>query len=247
MPRTDSTAIIIPARYKSSRFPGKPLVDLAGKPMIARVAEKCMQAISRDAVFVATDDDRIREACEQHQINVIMTADNHPTGTDRIAEAASKIDADFMINVQGDEPLIQPEDIQRVIDEKRKYPADIINAYCPLSADENPAWNTIPKVVFNEAGDLVYMSRSVIPGLKEGGATPTYHKQVCIYGFTREQLQRYASFGRKSVLESFEDIEILRFLELGINVRMVEVSASSIAVDTPEDVDRVIAAMAANE
>ena len=247
MPRTDSTAIIIPARYKSSRFPGKPLVDLAGKPMIARVAEKCMQAISRDAVFVATDDDRIRQACEQHQINVIMTADNHPTGTDRIAEAASKIDADFMINVQGDEPLIQPEDIQRVIDEKRKYPADIINAYCPLSADENPAWNTIPKVVFNEAGDLVYMSRSVIPGLKEGGATPTYHKQVCIYGFTREQLQRYASFGRKSVLESFEDIEILRFLELGINVRMVEVSASSIAVDTPEDVDRVIAAIAANE
>ena len=177
-------------------------MDLAGKPMIARVAEKCMQAISRDAVFVATDDDRIREACEQHQINVIMTADNHPTGTDRIAEAASKIDADFMINVQGDEPLIQPEDIQRVIDEKRKYPADIINAYCPLSADENPASNTIPKVVFNEAGDLVYMSRSVIPGLKEGGATPTYHKQVCIYGFTREQLQRYASFGRKSVLES---------------------------------------------
>ena len=214
MPRTDSTAIIIPARYKSSRFPGKPLVDLAGKPMIARVAEKCMQAISRDAVFVATDDDRIREACEQHQINVIMTADNHPTGTDRIAEAASKIDADFMINVQGDEPLIQPEDIQRVIDEKRKYPADIINAYCTLSADENPASNTIPKVIFNEAGDLVYMSRSVIPGLKEGGATPTYHKQVCIYGFTREQLQRYASFGRNPFWNLLKTLKFSAFLSL---------------------------------
>jgi len=243
MPLNNSTMIVIPARYKSSRFPGKPLVDLAGKPMIVRVAERCMEVLPRDRVFVATDDESIKQTCDDQNINVIMTSEYHKTGTDRIAEAAQQIETDFIINVQGDEPLIHPSDIEAVIREKQKYPNDIINAYCRISADEDPDSNTLPKVVFDEAENLVYMSRAKIPGFKEGALEPDYFKQVCIYGFTKEQLRLFHQFGRKSNLEAYEDIEILRFIDLKINVRMIEVSNASIAVDTPEDVARVLAVL----
>lgn len=244
MPRNDAPAIIIPARYKSSRFPGKPLVDLHGTPMIVRVAEQCAKAGGQDSVFIATDDDRIADACCQHGFQTIMTSPDHPTGTDRIAEAADQIEAEMIINVQGDEPLIRPEDITAVIEAKRRHPDEVINAYCPISADEDPHSNTLPKVVFNEGGRLLYMSRAAVPGVKDGAPAPTFHKQVCIYGFSRAELEQFRGFGRKSRVEAYEDIEILRFFDLGISVRMIEVSASSIAVDRPEDVDKVLAVLA---
>lgn len=232
--------IIIPARFKSSRFPGKPLTPLLGKPMILWVAELCAKALSKQDVYIATEDQRIVDVVEEAGFNSIMTSDKALTGTDRLAEAATQIEADIYLNVQGDEPLLDPKDILKVLDFKKQYPAEIINGYCPIGVSENPHSVNIPKVIFTEEYRLVYMSRLALPGFKSKENHPaTYYKQVCIYGFSREDLLRYGQFGRKSNLEQSEDIEILRFLEWGTPIRMVETQAGSLAVDTPEDVPAV--------
>ena len=238
------TAVIIPARYKSSRFPGKPLVEILGKPLICRVAEICEKAHPAKDVYVATDDERIRDVAMAAGHNAVMTRDDHPTGTDRLAEVSTKIDADIYINVQGDEPLIEPQDIKDVIDAKKSEPDHIIQAYCKVSVDEDPSSTNIPKIIFSEDGEFVYCSRSLIPGSKDSAqSNKHYFKQVCIYGFNATQLQSFANFGRKSRLEEIEDIEVLRFLELGIPIRMKPVSSSSLAVDVPADVARVESAL----
>lgn len=231
------TVIIIPARFKSSRFPGKPLVPLLGKPMILWVAELCAKALPKQDVYIATEDQRIADVVEEAGFNAIMTSDKALTGTDRLAEAAAKIDADIYLNVQGDEPLLDPQDILNVLAFKKRYPNDVVNGYCPLGAGEDPHSVNIPKVIFTEAHQLVYMSRQALPGFKSKENQPTtYFKQVCIYAFSREDLLKYSQFGRKSTLEQSEDIEILRFLEWGTSIRMIETQPGSLAVDVPEDV-----------
>ncbi len=236
--------VIIPARYKSSRFPGKPLVKLAGKPMIIWVAELSSKAVGAENVYIATDDPRIAQVVEAEGYTAIITSTGAQTGTDRLAEAAQHIDADIYINVQGDEPIIDPADILKVLDTKIKNPDAIINAYCLVSPDENPESVNIPKVITTENNNLVYMSRLALPGFKDKTCAPLrYKKQVCIYAFNKEQLQAFSRFGRKSELEACEDIEILRFLELGILIIMVESSDGSLAVDVPEDVPPVEAAI----
>jgi len=236
--------VIIPARYKSSRFPGKPLVKLAGKPMILWVAELSSKAVGAENVYIATDDPRIAKVVEAEGYTAIITSTGAQTGTDRLAEAAQHIDADIYINVQGDEPIIDPADILKVLDTKIQNPDAIINAYCLVSPDENPESVNIPKVITTENNKLVYMSRQALPGFKDKTCAPLrYKKQVCIYAFNKEQLQAFSRFGRKSELEACEDIEILRFLELGILIIMVESSGGSLAVDVPEDVPPVEAAI----
>ncbi|WP_415754972.1 3-deoxy-manno-octulosonate cytidylyltransferase [Pseudomonas leptonychotis] len=231
------TVIIIPARFKSSRFPGKPLVPLLGKPMILWVAGLCAKALPKQDVYIATEDQRIADAVEAAGFNAIMTSDSALTGTDRLAEAAAKIDADIYLNVQGDEPLLDPQDILKVLAFKKRYPNDVINGYCPLGPTEDPHSVNIPKVIFTEDHQLVYMSRQALPGFKSKESQPvTYFKQVCIYAFSREDLLKYSQFGRKSTLEQSEDIEILRFLEWGTSIRMIETQSGSLAVDIPEDV-----------
>ena len=126
------TVIIIPARFQSSRFPGKPLVPLLGKPMILWVAELCAKALPKQDVYIATEDQRIADVVEEAGFNAIMTSDKALTGTDRLAEAAAKIDADIYLNVQGDEPLLDPQDILNVLAFKKRYPNDVINGYFPL-------------------------------------------------------------------------------------------------------------------
>lgn len=228
---------IIPARYKSSRFPGKPLVNLLGKPMIVRVAELTSRVLGSNNVYVATDDHRIADTVYRYDIRAIMTSDLALTGTDRVWEAAQKIDADTFMNVQGDEPLLFPGDILNILKMKEKYPDDVINGMCPISPHEDPANNNIPKVITTEDKKLIYISRLPIPGFMSKPATPiVYYKQVCIYAFNLEQLRIFGEFGRKSYLEHLEDIEILRFLDLGISVRMVETSGDTHAVDVPADV-----------
>ena len=235
---------IIPARYHSSRFPGKPLVMLNGKPMIIWVAERSSQSLGSDNVFVATDDNRIADCVHDYGFKAVMTSENALTGTDRLWEAAQQIDADIYINVQGDEPLLNPDDILKVIKTKEKFPGEVINCMCQIKPGEDAGNTNIPKVVTTEENRLVYMSRLPIPGSKSLENRPhIFWKQVCIYAFTRAELNAFAAFGRKSYLESFEDIEILRFLELGIPIRMVETSATSHAVDVPEDVPLVEAAL----
>lgn len=238
--------VVIPARYKSTRFPGKPLVDLAGKSMVQRTYEQCIKAVPAELVYVATEDERIVTHCQERGMNVLLTTDNCLTGTDRIAEVALQIDADYYINVQGDEPLFNPEDIHKMIEEIEKGDGTaILNGFCALDNAEQYYSVSVPKVVFRPDGRLLYMSRAAIPGNKKGQFVKGW-RQVCVYAFPKESLKAFASVSEKLPLENEEDIEILRFLELGYEVKMIELSNDSVAVDNPEDVEKVIQKLAAD-
>lgn len=238
--------VVIPARYASSRYPGKPLVHLLGKPMILWVAELSAKAVGESNVYVATEDQRIAEVVKDAGFNAVMTSKNALTGTDRLAEFAENVSADIYVNVQGDEPMVDPADIKRVLDAKSKHLDRVINGFAWVSEDEDPTSVNLPKVITTEDDQLVYMSRAALPAYKDIGNAPRrYKKQVCIYAFTAEELAAFKKFGRKSELEWSEDIEILRFLELGVRVKMIETKPGSLAVDVPEDVARVEAALAA--
>ena len=149
--------VIIPARFKSSRFPGKPLVKLKGKEMILWVAELSAKAVNISNVFVATDDLRISKLVEKNGFNSILTSPDSLTGTDRVAEAVEGLDYEVIVNVQGDEPLVNPVDIRKAIDLKIKFPESIFNSYCAIKKNENPMSRNIPKVIFNEKNDLIYI------------------------------------------------------------------------------------------
>jgi 3-deoxy-manno-octulosonate cytidylyltransferase (CMP-KDO synthetase) len=237
-----SFAIVIPARYQSSRFPGKPLVDILGKPMIQRVWEQCCQAVPENLVYVATDDDKIEKVCENFGAQVIMTSSSCLTGTDRLAEANKSLNCDFIVNVQGDEPLINPSDIQSVINAYILKPEQIVNAMCEIKDESEFRSFTVPKVVVTKSGILMYMSRSPIPISKNNEYKKAF-KQVCIYAFSKSHLSMFSSQSQKTTNEAIEDIEILRFLENDIPVKMIEVSQSSIAVDVPDDLKKVITAI----
>ena len=236
-----SVSIVIPARYKSSRFPGKPIVDIDGTPMIIRVADIASQVVPKENIYIATEDERIAKVVDDYDYKVILTSDNCLTGTDRVCEASQEIDSDIIVNIQGDEPLLDSDDIQKVIDCKLENMDSVVN--CMSRFDSTEATNrNIPKVVSNFNNDLIYMSRSAIPGTKEGHSK-LVHKQVCIYAFTKDELDKFYQFGLKhgkTQIEWSEDIEILRFLELGINVKMLETYGTTQAVDVPEDVDKVL-------
>ncbi len=238
------SVVIIPARYSSTRYPGKPLVPLLGKPMLLWVAELSACAVGSENVYVATDDYRIASVVEANGFQAVMTDDNALTGTDRLAQAVNLIDADVYINVQGDEPLVSPDDILKIRDVKLRKMHQIINAYTWISPNEDFNNVNIPKVITNERDELIYMSRLALPGFKDSKCAPQrYKKQVCIYAYTKKELLAYRDFGRKSQLEYSEDIEILRFMELGKTIFMVETNSGSLAVDIPEDVTGVEAAL----
>ena len=238
------SCVLIPARYASSRFPGKPLTSLAGKPMILWVAELSARAVGKEHVYVATEDQRIVDVVTAAGFNALMTSSEALTGTDRLAEAAEMINYDIYINVQGDEPLIEPEDIRKCVELKTLSPNAIYNGFCWIGESEDPHSVNLPKVIATESGRMIYMSRGALPSFKDAKNAPEkYMKQVCIYGFTRQQLRAFTEFGRKSVLEHSEDIEILRFLELGQEIHMYECLPGSLAVDVPADVEPVEAAL----
>jgi 3-deoxy-manno-octulosonate cytidylyltransferase (CMP-KDO synthetase) len=229
--------VIIPARYESSRLPGKPLIALCGVPMVVRTYQQCIKACVPERVFVATDDIRIKDVCEKHGIQVLMTSRTCLTGTDRVAECAQYVDADVFVNVQGDEPVFEPDDITALVNAARKYPDDILNGVCELSDEDLYKSRSIPKVVMRPDGRLLYMSRAEIPATKTGQFVKA-SRQVCAYVFPRKSLEAFSGTKIKTPLEKIEDIEILRFLELGWEVRMVPLSSQSVAVDTPEDIAR---------
>lgn len=239
-----NACVIIPARFASSRFPGKPLVPILGKPLMLWVAELSAKAVGNKNVYIATEDDRIAAAADAAGFRSLMTSSDALTGTDRLAEACEMVDYDIYVNVQGDEPLVSPDDIVRCIRRKESSPDLIVNGFCWMQPDEDPSSRNIPKVIANERGVLVYMSRSPLPACKNDANAPSrYMKQVCIYAFTRTELLDFRNYGKKSYLESCEDIEILRFLELGREVVLVETAPGSIAVDVPEDVAKVETAL----
>lgn len=230
--------VVIPARYESTRLPGKPLIHLEGKSMILRTYEQCVKAVDANLVYVATDNEKIKSHCEENNIQVVMTSSTCLTGTDRIAEFAKQVEAKVYINVQGDEPLMNPEDITKVINSAKQFPDEIINGYASILTKEQYISLTTPKLVFRPDRRLLYMSRSPIPGNKESAFSKAW-RQICVYAFPKNALFEFASIKAKTTLENEEDIEILRFLEMGYEVRMIELSSDSIAVDTPEDAERV--------
>ena len=156
------SCVIIPARFASTRFPGKPLVKLNGKPMVIWVAERSSVAVGKQHVYIATDDKRIAEVVDNYGYQCLMTSQHCLTGTDRVAEASLMIDYDIYVNVQGDEPLVNPDDISAAITLKQHNFASVINGFTSISQDETAQSINIPKVVFNESGFLVYMSRSLV-------------------------------------------------------------------------------------
>ena len=233
--------VIIPARLKSTRLPEIPLADIHGKSMIQHVYERCCIAIERNNVYVATDSERIRDEVHSFGGNIVMTSDKCLTGTDRIAEANEIINADFVINVQGDEPMINPNDVKLVHDAMIKDSSNILNCFCKIHEDEI-FMPSVPKVVISNSNKLIYMSRSGIPFNKNMKPFAKY-KQVCIYGFNKNHLKIFTSQSKKTNNELVEDLEILRFLDLDVSVKMIQVSEGGIAVDTPQDLERVRASM----
>lgn len=236
---------VIPARYQSSRFEGKPLALIYGKPMIIHVAEKVEQTLGKENTYVATDDDRIAKEVEKFGYQVVMTSEHCKTGTDRLWDFAQQISADIYINVQGDEPMVSPKDIQKVIDEKIKFRNYVTCGMLNISDTEDPSDVNIPKVLVNKNSELIYMSRLPIPGVKSktNPRKPTYLKQVCIYGFSYNDLKLFGENEEKAEYEYHEDIEILRFYDFNVPIKMVMMEKETIAVDNPEDIERVEKAM----
>jgi 3-deoxy-manno-octulosonate cytidylyltransferase (CMP-KDO synthetase) len=227
--------VYIPARYKSSRLPGKPLIKLAGKEMILHVCERVSEAVGISNVEVLTDDERILNVVQGAGFEASMTPEECLTGTDRIAEAVKNTDIDVAINVQGDEPLIPIDDVRRVFelaDTDR-----VLNCYTEINSAEDLNRSTLPKVVFDEDENLLYMSRAPIPNNKELTGDSGF-KQVCIYSFPVSSLENYGVGSKKTALESIEDIEILRLLEKGWKIKMLKASSTT-AVDVQEDVETV--------
>ena len=230
--------IVIPARMQSNRLPGKPLINLCGKPMIQRTWERCVEVVPKDRVVVATDSEDVARCVNKFGGQCLLTPSECLTGTDRVAAANTQLDYDTVINVQGDEPLIDPSDVQKIIDEALLRPSAVINAYTEIEDLSQLKSLTIPKVVFSQSGSLLYASRLPIPGTKTGNSIWGY-RQVCIYSFPRDSLIEFAKRASKTPLEESEDIELLRFIELDVKVHMLRVGAANVAVDVPEDVVRV--------
>jgi 3-deoxy-manno-octulosonate cytidylyltransferase (CMP-KDO synthetase) len=233
---------IIPARYASTRFPGKPLHPIAGKPLIQHVIEQAQKAKSLSEVIVATDDTRIWEIA-QNFCRVEMTRPDHPSGSDRIAEVAERCDCDAVVNIQGDEPLIDPAAIDSVAKALADCEMSTAAALIKNHSDvDNP---NVVKVVVNTAGRALYFSRRTIPYLREAASGSSeqlaafpFLKHLGIYGYRRKTLLQLVKFP-VSPLEHAEKLEQLRALENGIPIAVVKVEHESIGVDSPEDVEWV--------
>lgn len=232
------TVIIIPARYGSSRYRGKPLVKILGRELVLRVADVCAKTIGKDNVYIATDSKKIVNKVSQYNYKYVMTSRNCLTGTDRVAEAAKKISAEIFINVQGDEPLVNPKDIKKIIASKKKYFNYVICGYDKIHKLQNPKSLNLPKVVVNSKNELIYISRSLIPGSKKIIRKKKYFKQVCIYAFNSNELNKFYNLHKKSEIEEMEDIEILRFFDLGVKIKMIKLNSNSVAVDEISDVKK---------
>ena len=230
--------LVIPARFKSKRLPGKPLIDICGLPMIVRTYNQCKKVVPESRIFVATDDIRIKKVCENHKIKAIMTSSKCLTGTDRIAEVAKKLKADFYLNVQGDEPICNPTDLKKLLLAAKKNPKTIINGYTEIKNKEFFYSGHIPKVVFRKDGRLLYQSRAPIPTTKDKKFIKSW-RQVCIYSLPFKSLIAFKSVKNKTQLESLEDCELLRFLELGHEIKMIKMSDKSISVDTKKNLTEV--------
>lgn len=239
-------AAVIPARHASTRFPGKPLALIAGRPMVEHVWRRCQESRAFHEVLVATEDERIREVVERFGGTAVMTSPTCATGTDRVAEVAQgRADVDVWVNVQGDEPLVDPQALRVLAGLFTAPEVHMGTLVRPLEAAEVPNPNVV-KVVLARNGDALYFSRAAIPFIREPGAEGSVHRwaHLGLYGYRRETLLELASLP-PSPLEEAEKLEQLRALEHGVPIRCGHVHGSTVAVDVPEDVARVEAVMRA--
>jgi 3-deoxy-manno-octulosonate cytidylyltransferase (CMP-KDO synthetase) len=245
---------IIPARYSSSRLPGKPLLEIGGRPMVVRVVERALAAPSVARAIVATDDERILEAVRAAGFEAVMTRADHASGSDRLAEAASAVEADVIVNVQGDEPLIAPETIERAVAALLGDEGAAAATTCePIASAADVLSPDVVKVVSDERGRALYFSRSPVPFPREAArlhgslaaalaAGPellaSFRKHTGLYVYRRDFLLEYARWPQ-TAHERAESLEQLRILERGHTIRVVEAAAPSVGVDTEEDLERV--------
>lgn len=239
---------VIPARWGSTRFPGKALAPIAGKPLIQWVLERARQARKLDRLLVATDDDRIRKAVLAMGGEAVMTRPDHPSGTDRIAEAVKGRAADVIVNIQGDEPLIAPSLIDELADVMLEDGSwDMATAATAISSPADVENPSVVKVVWAQDGRALYFSRSVIPHVREkaSGGRPgdrLYWRHIGIYAYRRGFLEKLVAAG-PCALERAEKLEQLRALHLGCRMKVIETADVGVGVDTPEDVKKAEAAL----
>lgn len=251
---------VIPARYSSTRLPGKPLLDIAGKPLVVWVAERARTASSISRTIVATDDPRIADAVSAAGFDAVITRADHLSGTDRIAEVAHNLSADIIVNVQGDEPLIDPETINRAVNALIEDPSAQMSTTCePITEAADVLNPSVVKVTFDENGYATGFSRKPIPlpnqtgeqqgssgsSLDSSGLLSTFRKHTGLYAYRRDFLLKFARWPA-SESETRESLEQLRALDRGIKIKVVEAASPSIGVDTPEDLERVRGMMSAS-
>lgn len=232
---------VIPARYASTRFPGKPLTLIAGRPMIQHVVDRVCAAGRVSAIVVATEDNRIMKAAAEFGAQAIMTRSDHRTGTDRVAEVAVHMPADIYVNVQGDEPLIDPVAIDAVIEAMAEDDEIQIATPCSAILAPNDIMDpNIVKVVTDFEGNALYFSRAPIPWVRDTGAkvAARHWKHIGLYAFRRAALLEFPTLP-PGELERLEQLEQLRWLENGFRIRVVETQYDAVSVDVPEDVARV--------
>ena len=234
---------VIPARYQSTRFPGKMIALIDGKPLVQHTYERALEAKRVGGVCVATDDARIAEALEPFGTRIVMTRDNHPSGTDRIAEVAEQTRARIVVNVQGDEPLIDPHTIDEVVAALENDPASMMSTAARALTDPDAINDpNVVKVVVDHTGRALYFSRAPIPFQRDANPGPDetarYWQHIGLYAYRRDFLLEFAQMP-PSPLEKTEKLEQLRALENGFGIRVVETQYVSIGVDTPQDLEPV--------
>ena len=236
---------IIPCRYESSRFPGKPIAQIHGKPMLWHVWSQSKKTKFLNRVIVATDSDRIYNVSLEYDIETILTSDQHKTGTDRVSEVAKQIDGDIFINIQGDEPLIDPASIDKLVEVLiNDKSVDIVNAFSVIENMSDIVNSNIVKVVTSAEEFALAYSRSPIPHPKQ--SEPIYKRQIGLYAFRNKEILKFSNLPI-GYLENTEGIEMYRYIENGYPIKMVEVDDRSIPVDVPGDIGRVEKLMVGKE
>ena len=237
----ESAIVVIPARYQSSRLPGKVLADIAGRPMIEHVYRRAQAAESVDSVLVATDDTRIQDAVTKFGGQALLTVGNHPSGTDRLAEATRDLTFDLVVNLQADEPLVNPSAIDLALKALTNNPKiSMSTVRCPIEKPAELKNPNVVKVAIDTSGLALYFSRSPIPYFRDvvPERAPTIYRHVGLYAYRREFLLHLASL-KPTPLEQAEQLEQLRALEHGYRIQTVEIKQEPVGVDTQQDLDRV--------
>jgi len=242
--------VVIPARLNSTRLPNKVLLDLKGKTVVQRVYEQCKKSNNIDEVYIATDSIKVKESCEKFTQNIIMTDESHTSGTDRIAQAVQDIECDVVINVQGDEPFIEPSLIDKLANSFTSNNDTMSSVFHKIEKIEDLKNNNVVKVTIDKNNDALYFSRSIIPHHRDKWESLLNHhitipeplrfyRHLGIYGYTKEFLLTYSNL-ESTYLERLEQLEQLRVLESGYKIKMIETKYDSIGIDTIEDYKKAL-------